>query len=89
MKLLKLGIRFWITITSLLSFLVGWIMLAHAPKPDQSGWLASSSVAPLSTLEPLRPLSAFEPGTDGFQDQPMFGFQPRNQFRPFFRTGGS
>ncbi len=36
MKLLKFGIRFWITITSVLSFLTGWIMLAHAPKPNQA-----------------------------------------------------
>ena len=89
MKLLKLGLRFWITVTSLFSFLAGWILLAHAPKPNQSGSPASGAVSPLPTLEPLQPLSDFAPGDNNLQNQPLFGFQPRNQARPFFSTGGS
>ena len=88
MKLLKFGLRFWITVTSILSFLTGWIMLAHAPKPGSSS-SSSTITSPLPTLEPLRPLSEFESGDDGFQDQSLFNFQPQNQFRPSFRTGGS
>jgi hypothetical protein len=85
MKLLKVGIRFWLTITSVLSFLVGWVLLAHAPKPSQT------SSAPLPTLEPLRPLSIFDSDDDNFQSQPFSSSQsnPRSQFRPSFRTGGS
>ncbi len=89
MKLLKLGLRFWITVTSIISFLAGWILLAHAPKPNQSNSLASDAAAPLPTLEPLQPLSDFQPGDNTFQNQPTFGFQRRNQSRPFFSTGGS
>ncbi len=89
MKLLKFGLRFWITVTSIFSFLSGWILLAHAPKPTQSGSSASGTTATLPTLEPLQPLSEFQPGGNAFQSQPTFGFQPRNQSRPFFRTGGS
>jgi hypothetical protein len=86
MKLLKTGLRFWITLTSLFSFVAGWIMLAHAPKPDQRDALVSS-VAPIPTLDPLRPLSEFQAGGPS-QDQPFFNFQPRWQ-RPIFSTGGS
>jgi hypothetical protein len=87
MKLLKFGLRFWITVTSIFSFVAGWIMLAHAPKPNQANALVSS-VTPLQTLEPLRPLSELESDDNPFQSQSFFNFQPRNQ-RPFFSTGGS
>lgn len=90
MKLLKIGIRFWITLTSVVSFLTGWIMLAHAPKPTQTSFSSSNVAAPLPTLEPLRPLSDFG-SDDNVQNQPFFSVQPsvRSQFRPAFRTGGS
>lgn len=91
MKLLKIGIRFWVTITSVLSFLTGWVMLAHAPKPNQASSAYTNISAPLPTLEPLRPLSDFGSDEDNFQNQPLFSVQPntRSQFRPSFRTGGS
>jgi hypothetical protein len=90
MKLLKAGIRFWITITSVLSFLTGWVMLAHAPKPNQPGSASPNISSPLPTLEPLNPLSGFD-SDDNSQNQPLFSVQPsiRSQFRPSFRTGGS
>ena len=91
MKLLKVGIRFWITITSVLSFLVGWVMLAHAPKPNQANSASAGISAPLPTLEPLHPLSDFDSDKGNIQNQPFFSVQPspRSQFRPSFRTGGS
>ena len=91
MKLLKIGIRFWLTLTSVLSFLTGWVMLAHAPKPNQTGLSSSNIAAPLPTLEPLRPLSGSDDNDNNFQNQPLFSVQPsvRSQFRPAFKTGGS
>jgi hypothetical protein len=91
MKFLKIGIRFWITLTSVLSFLTGWIMLAHAPKPNQAGSAFTNISAPLPTLEPLQPLSELNSDEDNFQNQPLFSVQPgtRSQLRPSFRTGGS
>ncbi len=35
MKLWKNLIRIWLTLVSLASFLVGWVVIAHAPKPGQ------------------------------------------------------
>ena len=90
MRLLKLGLRFWITLTSLFSFLTGWILLAHAPKPVSAASSSSMSPTSLPTLEPLRPLNEFQSGDDNLQSQPLFEFQSRNrQPRPFFSTGGS
>ncbi len=33
MKPIKLGLRVWIAITAVVSFLTGWAMLAHSGKP--------------------------------------------------------
>lgn len=33
MKNFKIGLRIWILMTSVISFLTGWVMLAHAGKP--------------------------------------------------------
>jgi hypothetical protein len=93
MKILKLGLRFWITLTSIFSFLVGWILLAHAPKPtSNSNTSASPVVAPLPTLEPLQPLGSDNSSLQN--QQPSFNFvQPQQQLqfrnRPAFSTGGS
>ena len=80
MKTLKFGLRFWITITSVLSFVGGWIMLVHAPKPAQL------FPDPAPTLAPLPPL--FDNSNNNAQSQSLFGFQPRRS-SSFFRTGGS
>lgn len=90
MKLLKFGLRFWITLTSVVSFVGGWIMLAHAPKPDQQN-SAYSSITSVPTLEPLPPLSDFNAVGNDNQSQPWSFFQSRPSigFRPTFRTGGS
>lgn len=93
MKLLKFGLRFWITLTSVFSFLAGWAMLAHAPKPAQaSPAQTSSSVAPLPTLAPLQPLN-FSSNGGGVQPQQFSVVQPAAPSffsqAPVFNTGGS
>ena len=92
MKLLKIGLRFWIALSSLLSFVAGWILLAHAPKPVQADQSSLVAATPVPTLAPLPPLSAFDADGGNFQDQPLPGIQPRSRsrfFDSFFTTGGS
>jgi hypothetical protein len=81
MKLLKSGLRFWLTLASVTSFAGGWAMLAHAPKPYQ---LFQQTTAP--TLEPLPPLFDAQAVSD---QQQLFNIQPRRRSNGFFRTGGS
>jgi hypothetical protein len=57
MKAYKTFLHFWITIASLLSFLGGWVLLAHSKKPlqpIQSGQTAAVDIAPLPTLPPIQ-----------------------------------
>jgi hypothetical protein len=93
MKFFKFGIHLWITMISFISFLLGWIILAHAPKPVQLNSASSqtSLTAQLPTLEPLAPSPEFGIEENSTQNEPFFGFQPRrrSQGNPFFTTGGS
>ncbi len=104
MKLFKFGLRLWIMLTSVMSFLAGWIMLAHAPKPVQNSSPSSVNIAPLPTLAPLPDLGSSnnQNSWNPFQNSPL-SVQPQVQqpvqpsiqtFNnsaplPIFHTGGS
>jgi hypothetical protein len=104
MKLFKIGLRIWIMLTSVLSFLAGWIMLAHAPKPVQNSSPSSANIAPLPTLSPLPDLGSGnnQNSWNLFQNSPLSvqpqvqqpvqpSIQPFNNSAPMPRlhTGGS
>ena len=80
MKLFKFGLRLWIMLTSVLSFLMGWIMLAHSPKPIQNSSPSSANIAPLPTLAPLPNLSTGnnQSSWNLFQNSPL-SVQPQVQ----------
>jgi len=54
MKFWKNIIRVWFTLASLASFLVGWSVLAHAPKPNQFN---PADMQPLPKLAPVPSLN--------------------------------
>jgi hypothetical protein len=100
MKLFKFGLRLWIMLTSVMSFLMGWIMIAHAPKPTQSSAPSSFNTTPIPTLAPLPNLGTDSVQNNGnFFQSPQFSVQPSiqtlpqssNNFAPapIFRTSGS
>ena len=103
MKPLKLALRIWITIAGVLSFLLGWALLAHAPKPASifSSQTTSSSasdpaaVDPLPTLAPIPSLDNLinNSGTTvNLQQLPSFTNNANttiNNFVPRMRTRGS
>jgi len=80
MKIWKRIIRAWFTLASLGSFLSGWAVLAHAPKPNQ---FDPSTIPSMSKLDPVPSI-----------DQVMLTgnsldfFHP-NQSRMVLRSGGS
>ncbi len=101
MKLFRKLLRYWIGIASVLSFLGGWVILAHSPKPVQSQ-STSASVSPtvLSTLPPIQAyggtsnngptfFSTTAPGNSTNNNvQPIQPVQPV-QTVPLLRTRGS
>ena len=58
MKALKLALRIWITIGSVLSFLLGWALLSHAPKPASIFSLFSSPASSSSSSSVADPTSS-------------------------------
>ena len=99
MKLFRFGLNIWITIVSLLSFLAGWVALAHSPKPVSNTapqpQVSLSGSPALPTLTPL-PLNGSGGNFQNFQVAPSTSFSnnSNNGFfnsapQPIFRTGGS
>jgi hypothetical protein len=79
MKIWKTIIRIWFTLASLASFLVGWSVLAHAPKPNQFN---PADLPPLPRLDPVPSLS------DVMSPEQSFSLvRPSRAFA--LRTGGS
>jgi hypothetical protein len=100
MKPLKFGLRVWITLTSVLSFLAGWMLLSHAGKPapliatqpapaDVSN--NTSALQPLPTLQPLPSLNQLSTsGGSTLQSLPSIQqSNPPASFFPSFRSRGS
>jgi hypothetical protein len=92
MKPYKNFLRYWFAITSVLSFVGGWIIFAHSPKPvGQTAGNEANSLAPLPTLAPIQTFgnsnnknwfgSLFSSGSQNNAQQSS-GF-------PRIRTGGS
>ena len=50
MKIWKNAIRVWFTLVSLTSFMIGWAVLAHSPKPNQ---FKASDVPAMPQLDPV------------------------------------
>jgi hypothetical protein len=80
MKLWKNAIRIWFTLASLASFLVGWAVLAHAPKPNQFN---ASDVPAMPRLDPVPSLDQV------ISSQQSQSFMQRNQRVQVLRSGGS
>jgi hypothetical protein len=80
MKLWKNAIRIWFTLASLASFLVGWSVLAHAPKPNQFN---ASDVPAMPRLDPVPSLEQV------MSFQQSQSFIQRNQRVQVLRSGGS
>jgi hypothetical protein len=92
LKVVKTALRVWIATTATGSFLAGWALFAHSPKPVQPAPAARSVAAPMPTLAPLPPLdiSGSSGGVGG--QSPTFNIQGRPSLfaqAPLFRTGGS
>ena len=101
MKLYRKILRYWIGIASVISFLGGWVILAHSPKPVQttSATSAVQSTA-LPGLPPIQPYNATtSSGLTFFStpvptNPPAVNIQPIQPIQPFqnipvLRTGGS
>lgn len=92
MKIFRFAMNTWITAASILSFLLGWVALAHAPKPVQNIQTPAASSPAIPTLVPLQSLQfGGDQGNtfQNFQVQIPVQVPNNNVSMPAFRTGGS
>ena len=99
MKIFRKILRYWIAIASVLSFLGGWVILAHSPKPVQPQTTAPGQPLALPSLPPIQAYSGSNTGMPFFSTpgptnpsvnniQPIQPVQP-SQVMPMLRTRGS
>jgi hypothetical protein len=93
MKIYRKVLRFWIAIASVVTFLGGWVILAHSPKPVQP---QSNAVQP-ANLPNLPPIQAYgstnnSGGLGFFQNNNLNNSSPAippSNGQTFLRTRGS
>jgi hypothetical protein len=84
MKIVKKSMRIWMTIAAVFSFLGGWVLFSHSPKPAPLKVSQPAISTPASNPTFLVPNNNSQSG--GFfspQQNPTFNSSPR------LRTGGS
>jgi hypothetical protein len=64
-QLFRISLRLWLTITSLIAFLFGWVLLAHAQKPaplvqSQSQAASSSTSSATVNMPQLAPIPSLQ-----------------------------
>lgn len=87
MKIIKTVLHYWFAIVSLLSFLVGWGMLAHSLKPIQP---AQTTIMNSASLPVLPTIQAF--GNGSGNGSGLNFSAPGNKSNvgfPILRSGGS
>ena len=95
MKLYRKALRLWITITSLVSFLIGWVFLAHIPESVLSASTSADTTTNtlnLPAIPSVNSLANTNPNSGGLQ---LFSFTPSTSSQsqtttaPGLRTRGS
>ena len=80
MKIYKKVLRAWITLVSLASFTIGWVVLAHSPKPNQF------KAADVPAMPALPPIPSIDQLSSGRQ---FSGINITERPMARLRTGGS
>ena len=99
MKPIKLTLRIWIAVTSILSFLGGWALLSHSGKPvsifasstDTSGAGVSlnANLPPIPSLDQLTSGATGTSSSLNLQSLPAQSSSTFQNFVPAFRSRGS
>jgi hypothetical protein len=87
MKVFRKALRYWIAIASVFTFLGGWVILAHSPKPVQP---VSTQSAVLQNLPPIQAFGSNlnNNGPSFFSNNGQANVQP-SLGMPMLRTRGS
>ena len=76
MKLYRKALRIWITTTSLISFLTGWVFLAHIPESGLNTSSNAASTANVFNLPAIPSVSALANTNSNAGSVQLFSFDP-------------
>ncbi len=89
MKIVKTALHYWIALISVLSFLVGWVMLAHSLKPVQASQAASQNTVALPALPPIQAFGGLTGNNSSSGLNLSAPSNPPVSVFPRLRSGGS
>jgi hypothetical protein len=91
MKIYKNILHIWIALASVLAFALGWIGLAHSPKPVQAKSSSTTTTTITTQLQPLPPMPSLSQVQQNSvpQVQDFSSVQTQTFSRPTFRSSGS
>jgi hypothetical protein len=89
MKIIKTALHYWFAIISVLSFLVGWGMLAHSLKPVQPTQATNVNTASLPALPPIQAFGGVSGNGNGLNFSAPSPQSNSNSGFPILRSGGS
>jgi hypothetical protein len=94
MNPVKIGLRIWIAITSILSFIFGWMLFSHSGKPaplisTQQPVGSQPSNYAMPDLPPVPSIDQLTTGSSALQPLPSLPQTTSPNFFPRFRSRGS
>jgi hypothetical protein len=81
-------LRIWLTITSAIGFLVGWIFISHTVEAKTTTQVGNTTVE-MPAIQAIPTLNVQGAGGNDVQTFSVNPSQPQQSFVPGFRTGGS
>jgi len=81
-------LRIWLTISSVIGFIAGWIFLSHTVDTKTVTLVGNTSVN-MPDIQPIPTLSTRSSGTNNVRTFTVNPNPPQQSFSPGFRTGGS
>ncbi len=89
MKIVKKGLRVWLTIASVFTFLGGWIILSHSNKPAPLQINTPAIAAPSTSNNTFNSFGSNSNSNIQSFNSPFSSQNNFQTFSPRIRTGGS
>lgn len=88
MNISRKFLRIWLTISSMIGFVAGWIFLSHTVETEIVTHVGSTTVD-MPDIQPIQTLNTEGSGVNNVQTFSINPNPPQSSFSPGFRTGGS
>lgn len=88
MNITRKFLRIWLTVSSLIGFVLGWIFLSHTVEAKTTVTQIGNTTVQMPAIQTVPTLTSGS-GQSGLQTFSINPNPPQQSFSPGFRTGGS